>query len=631
MPDLAGTQALQTQREILEEPLLNLSILWRLEKKQFEQSWPRFAHIQQLTDTCSRIFWCLLIGTGCWFMAFQHQQLAKNVRSHIDYLTDQFQIQHGQDGQSEASSLKNMGSQLVQTFEEAVEMARAIGKEEYNQLQLEGRKQSTLTSALQEAADQLKSVAEREKLREWELQSLTVLSDLLANNQQANLDELFFLYLRQIIQQVGANQGAIFVLEGEKSEHKLRMLRQAAAYAYERRKFVQKSFSEKVGLIGQCIQEKAVLHLNKIPDNYLEFTSGLGHSPPGFLMIVPIVSQGEVFGAVELATFKKLENHQVQLVTLAFEKLGQMVAGIQNARRTEKLLEEARKANEELIAAEELMRSSNEELFQAQEDLSVKMVELEEEANLIKRIFEAIDKTNAFIEFDTQGNILHVNPTFLSVMGYPPEELIGRHETVLLPPDEAQTERYQMMWDTLRTGAFIEGEFTRISKHGQVKWLKGTYNPIADRNGHLLKVIQLMYFTTEEKEKDHRQKNRLKLLNESFPILETNLLGQIKKINPLFSEQLGFQPKDIRNLFYYDILLNELNQPLDNTLVEHLTPDTTMPYLVKIKAAQGTLHTYQAYVMLTSKVTGEPETLFFLLTPFVQEKNLKPLASANPQ
>jgi PAS domain-containing protein len=46
----------------------------------------------------------------------------------------------------------------------------------------------------------------------------------------------------------------------------------------------------------------------------------------------------------------------------------------------------------------------------------------------------AIDTSNASIEFDLEGNILSVNKNFLEIMGYDEADLLGGHHRLLVDP-----------------------------------------------------------------------------------------------------------------------------------------------------------------------------------------------------
>ena len=102
----------------------------------------------------------------------------------------------------------------------------------------------------------------------------------------------------------------------------------------------------------------------------------------------------------------------------------------------------------------------------------------------------AFSRAQAIIEFSPDGTIRHANANFLKAMGYTLEEVVGRHHSIFLDPEDAESETYRLFWNELRKGKFQSGEFRRRSKDGKRIWIHGAYNPIEDENGHVIKVVK---------------------------------------------------------------------------------------------------------------------------------------------
>jgi len=102
----------------------------------------------------------------------------------------------------------------------------------------------------------------------------------------------------------------------------------------------------------------------------------------------------------------------------------------------------------------------------------------------------AISKSNAVIEFNPDGTIIRANPNFLSVVGYNLADIVGKHHTMFVEPEESRSPAYRAFWDSLRAGEYQAGEFKRIGRGNKELWLQASYNPIFDMNGKLLKVVK---------------------------------------------------------------------------------------------------------------------------------------------
>lgn len=117
---------------------------------------------------------------------------------------------------------------------------------------------------------------------------------------------------------------------------------------------------------------------------------------------------------------------------------------------------------------------------------------------------EAIGRSQAVIEFDLDGTILHANDNFLAAMGYTLDEIRGRHHSMFAEADHAASEAYRRFWEALGRGEFQAGEYRRLGKDGREVWIQATYNPILDPSGRPFKVVK--YATDITRQVRARQK-----------------------------------------------------------------------------------------------------------------------------
>ena len=110
----------------------------------------------------------------------------------------------------------------------------------------------------------------------------------------------------------------------------------------------------------------------------------------------------------------------------------------------------------------------------------------------------AINKSNALVEFDINGNILSCNDIFCKVTGYKREELIGAHHRMLMPADTKDFE-YKDFWFKLKKGFVKYGEFKRIDKKGNDFWIYGNYNPIQNPYGETYRILKIATDITDKK------------------------------------------------------------------------------------------------------------------------------------
>jgi len=110
---------------------------------------------------------------------------------------------------------------------------------------------------------------------------------------------------------------------------------------------------------------------------------------------------------------------------------------------------------------------------------------------------DAINKSQAVIEFQPDGTIIHANQNFLSVMGYTLEEIKGKHHSFFAEPAYKASPEYRKFWEELNQGIAQTGEFKRIGKGGKEVWINASYNPIMDLKGKVVRVAKTAIDVTQ--------------------------------------------------------------------------------------------------------------------------------------
>jgi methyl-accepting chemotaxis protein len=103
----------------------------------------------------------------------------------------------------------------------------------------------------------------------------------------------------------------------------------------------------------------------------------------------------------------------------------------------------------------------------------------------------AIGRGQALIEFTSDGTVLTANENFLRLMGYTLGEIVGKHHSLCVDPAERKTPEYAHFWSELRAGKFQAAEFRRLTKLGTYVTIQGSYNPILDEKGNVIKIVKI--------------------------------------------------------------------------------------------------------------------------------------------
>ncbi|MFK7764599.1 MAG: methyl-accepting chemotaxis protein [Roseobacter sp.] len=152
----------------------------------------------------------------------------------------------------------------------------------------------------------------------------------------------------------------------------------------------------------------------------------------------------------------------------------------------------------------------------------------------------ALDRVQAIIWFDMEGNILDANNNFLSAMGYSLDEIQGKHHKIFVTDTISDSAEYKTFWKTLGQGKLHSGEFERVGKMGNTVWIEASYNPVFDAAGTPIKVVKFAIDVTEEKKKAADYEGQLDAISRSQAVIEFNPDGTIITANRNFCDALGY-------------------------------------------------------------------------------------------
>jgi len=232
-------------------------------------------------------------------------------------------------------------------------------------LNLEGD-EANLGNTLVTMRDKLRVNAEDDRRRNWSTSGLAQIGEILRVTT-GTTEELFDSIIKFVVKYTKSNQGGLFILNEENENEKY--LELVACYAFERKKYLTKKIGMGEGLVGQCFLEGERIYLLEVPNEYITITSGLGGSSPNALLLIPLKVNDKIFGVLELATFGKYENHEIELVEKLTESIASTISAVRISESTRILLEKTQQQAEEMRAQEEEMRQNMEELEATQEEM----------------------------------------------------------------------------------------------------------------------------------------------------------------------------------------------------------------------------------------------------------------------
>ncbi len=338
-----------------------------------------------------------------------------------------------------------------------------------------------LGKSLLQMRDNLRLSSEREQEEKFTTIGITKVGDIVrqyGNDTTLLADE----FIKGIVKYAHLNQGGLFLLEGEGHDAYLNL---AACYAYDRKKFINKRLEIGEGIVGQCFLEREPVYMTVVPANYIKITSGLGEATPRCIYVVPVQTQDEIVGVIELASFTEMKEFEKQFINKAAANIASAIVSSRTTQRIKALLEDSQQQTEELKSQEEEVRQNMEELQATQEEMLRKQVENE---SRIKAINES---GIASIEFNLKGEIQEANDAFLDLMGYTLDEIQNRHHRLFVRPEYANSAEYIKFWEDLSNGVPRPGEYERVTKTGKKVFIKGSYSIIRDQFGKPMRILKL--------------------------------------------------------------------------------------------------------------------------------------------
>ncbi|EAI3905270.1 PAS domain-containing protein [Campylobacter lari] len=185
-------------------------------------------------------------------------------------------------------------------------------------------------------------------------------------------------------------------------------------------------------------------------------------------------------------------------------------------------------------------------MFINKKKINEQITQLEQSNQTFQDILNAISKTMAMIEFQTDGTIINANENFLKTMNYSLNEIKGKHHSMFCLPEVVKSQRYVDFWRDLKSGISRNGLFRRIAKGGKDIYLEANYLPILNQNNEVYKVIKFANDITQRNYEMLDLKNTIDAANRSMAIIEFNPYGEILNANENFTQTMGYSLSEIK-------------------------------------------------------------------------------------
>jgi PAS domain S-box-containing protein len=461
--------------------------------------------IEALTEqnpNATKTIWLLVLGgallvftaSTAFYLRRQVTQAVKQLTYMVGQLSrGNLAVKPAPIAVQEFASLAQSVNRLTLNLNGIAGFAREIGQGQFSNTFSPTSERDQLAIALIEMRNRLQFIAEEDQRRNWAVQGIAQFSDFLRVSEE--VDEVAEQVIANLTKYIRGNQGAFFLMnDDDPSDVKLELI---ASYAYNKKKWGHREFRLGEGFVGQAAAEKDVILIRDIPVDYITMTSGLGEATPKSLLIMPLMHNNVVHGAVEIASFAPFENFQIDFVRKVSENIAATIGTLKSKAKTVRLLKDSEKLSAELQAKQEQILT-NAARLQEQQTLMLK-TQQELDGQLA-----ALNNAGIVSETDINGTITFVNDKFVQISHYRREDLIGQNHRILKAAVQPLPHLFTELWETILDGKVWHGEFRNKNRHGAPYYVEATITPILDVDGKIKKFVSVQFDITHQKNQEEQ-------------------------------------------------------------------------------------------------------------------------------
>ena len=197
------------------------------------------------------------------------------------------------------------------------------------------------------------------------------------------------LLLSELTPLVSAQHGTFYIADTVEETPVLKLL---AGYATDGENDVPRQFKIGQGLVGQCAREKERILVTNVPSGYVRINSSLGEAAPLSIVVLPVLFEGDVKAAIELASFAQFSEIHLNFLDQLTQSIGIVLNTIAATMRTEQLLQQSQALAEELQSQQLQLQTTNEELQEKAQLLVEQKTEVETKNQEVEQAKQALEE-----------------------------------------------------------------------------------------------------------------------------------------------------------------------------------------------------------------------------------------------
>jgi len=386
-------------------------------------------------------------------------------------------------------------------FSEIADFINSLLSDNYDIDFLSSEKINSVQESLINLRDKLKENIElnnkrleEERRRQWFSEGKAKFNDILreANFEIKNLAETSLI---NMVKFLNAAQGGFFILNEDESKPFLELI---SAFAYDRIKLLTKRIEIGDGLVGMCAAEKNTIVVTDVPEDYMQIESGLGESAPTNILIIPLKTEDNILGVIEIASFYEFKKNEIEFIENIAEDIAKTLETTKISEKTSELLQETQKKSEELALRDTEMSEKISELRDAQKETKRSVSEM-------NALTTVIDKVLFKAELTTAGKISSVNGLFLSRLGYRQTEMRNKGFVDFIKDKEKKI--LEDVYSEVSKNNYTQQEIIFITKENSELKTSSFFSAVRNEKGEIIRILMLADNSTYREEL--KQKNAI--------------------------------------------------------------------------------------------------------------------------
>ena len=307
-----------------------------------------------------------------------------------------------------------------------------------------------------------------------------------------------------------------------------------------------------------------------------------GHPPLTSFLGVPLKYAGKTMGMIALGN---KESGYGQNDLRAIEKLSVAFVEVLMRKRTEVELTQYRERLEELVDERTAqLTATNEKLHREISERRKAEDRLRESEERLRALLES---TSDWVwEIDAHLTYTYSSPKIRELLGYEPEEVIGKRPIDLMPPEEAKRVAAEFRPIAAARRSFERLENINLHKDGRLVVLETSGVPISDANGDFRGYRGIDRDVTKRKLAEEAiQRETAKfwgmISGMEEGVVFANAEDRIVEVNPYFSRLIGMDRDKIIGKIIWDFHHGELTDNLHKHIQKFRSGPNSPPAIIQ--------------------------------------------------